>query len=204
MFGELTFIIGGARSGKSTLAEQLAARGERVLYVATAEGRDEEMRRRIAAHQAARPEHWDTLEEPLDLAGALQSVHNRYDTVLIDCLTLWISNLLLQRQAAGAAEGAIEEHILNAARELLQLVASSGGGWIMVSNEVGLGVVPGSPLGRAYRDVLGRVNQLIAAQARVVYLMVAGLPLQVKPASPQEPAGPPPVGPGAVRREQRC
>ena len=198
MFGELTFIIGGARSGKSTLAEQLAARGERVLYVATAEGRDEEMRRRVAAHQAARPEHWDTVEEPLELVAALRPIRDRYDTVLVDCLTLWVSNLLLQRQAAGAAEDAMEERVLNAARELLQLVASSGAGWIMVSNEVGLGVVPGSPLGRVYRDVLGRVNQLIAAHARQVYLMVAGLPLQVKP------AGTPPVGPGAVRRERRC
>ena len=193
----MTFIIGGARSGKSTLAEQLARQGERVLYVATAESRDEEMRRRIAAYRAARPEHWDTVEEPLDLAGALRPVHNRYDTVLIDCLTLWVSNLLLGRQP-GAADDAIEERILNTARELLQLVASSGAGWIMVSNEVGLGVVPGSPLGRAYRDLLGRVNQLAAAHARQVYLMVAGLPLQVKP------AGPPPVGPGAVRRERRC
>ena len=197
MRGELTFILGGARSGKSTLAERLARQGERVLYVATAEGRDEEMRRRIAAHQAARPQHWDTVEEPLDLAGALRPVHNRYDTVLIDCLTLWVSNLLLGRQP-GAADDAIEERILNTARELLQLVASSGAGWIMVSNEVGLGVVPGSPLGRSYRDLLGRVNQLAAAHARQVYLMVAGLPLQVKP------AGPPPVGPGAVRRERRC
>ena len=182
MRGELTFILGGARSGKSALAEQLAARGERVLYVATAEGRDDEMRRRIAAHRAARPGHWDTLEEPLELVAALRPIRDRYDTVLVDCLTLWVSNLLLQRQAAGAADDAIEERILNAARELLQLVASSGGGWIMVSNEVGLGVVPGWPLGRAYRDLLGRVNQLVAAQAREVYLMVAGLPLQVKPA----------------------
>ena len=190
----MTFIIGGARSGKSTLAEQLARQGERVLYVATAEGRDEEMRRRIAA----RPEHWDTVEEPLELVAALRPIRDRYDTVLVDCLTLWVSNLLQQRQAAGEAEDAIEERILNAARELLQLVASSGAGWIMVSNEVGLGVVPGSPLGRSYRDLLGRVNQLAAAHARQVYLMVAGLPLQVKP------AGPPPVGPGAVRRERRC
>ena len=198
MFGELTFILGGARSGKSTLAEQLARQGERVLYVATAEGRDEEMRRRIAAHRAARPEHWDTVEEPLELVAALRPIRDRYDTVLVDCLTLWVSNLLLQRQAAGEAVDAIENRILNASRELLHLVANSGGGWIMVSNEVGLGVVPGSPLGRAYRDLLGRVNQMVAAQARDVYLMVAGLPLQVKP------AGPPPVGPGAVRRERRC
>ena len=147
MFGELTFILGGARSGKSTLAEQLARQGERVLYVATAEGRDEEMRRRIAAHRAARPEHWDTVEEPLELVAALRPIRDRYDTVLVDCLTLWVSNLLLQRQAAGEAVDAIENRILNASRELLHLVANSGGGWIMVSNEVGLGVVAGLAAG---------------------------------------------------------
>ena len=202
MRGELTFILGGARSGKSTLAERLARQGERVLYAATAEGRDEEMRRRIAAHRAARPEHWDTLEEPLDLAGALRFVHNRYDTVLIDCLTLWISNLLLDRHPEEAEHhqrgGEGETSILSTTSRLLALVASSDANWIVVSNEVGLGVVPPSPLGRAYRDILGRVNQMVAAQARDVYLMVAGLPLQVKP------AGPPPVGPGAVRRERSC
>ena len=184
MRGAVTFITGGARSGKSALAERLAARGERVLYVATAEGRDEEMRRRIAAHRAARPQHWDTLEEPLDLAVALRAVHHRYDTVLIDCLTLWASNLLLRQQPPGAGDGAPEEGILVAARGLLELAAVSAARWIMVSNEVGLGVVPASPLGRAYRDALGRVNQLVAAQAREVYLVVAGLPMRVKPAAP--------------------
>ena len=181
MRGGLTFIVGGARSGKSTRAEQLAARAERVLYVATAEGRDEEMRSRIAAHRAARPEHWDTLEEPLDLAGAVRSAHHRYDTVLIDCLTLWISNLLLDRPPGSASEAAAEERVLISARELLGVCKGSHANWIVVSNEVGLGVVPPSPLGRAYRDALGRVNQLVAAQASDVYLMVAGLPLQIKP-----------------------
>lgn len=184
MPAELTFIVGGARSGKSTLAERLAAGGERVVYVATAEGRDEEMRRRIAAHRAARPRHWDTLEEPIGLAGALGAVHRRYDTVLIDCLTLWVSNLLLGEQsdeAGVAGEDHDESRILNAARELLALAAASEARWIVVSNEVGLGVVPPSPLGRVYRDALGRVNQLVAAQARQVYLMVAGIPMQVKP-----------------------
>ena len=180
----MTFITGGARSGKSALAERLAARGERVLYVATAEGRDEEMRLRIAAHRAARPRHWHTLEEPLDLAGALGSVHDRYDTVLVDCLTLWVSNLLLGRQPPGAAEQAGDEGILDAVRGLLELAAVSAARWIVVSNEVGLGVVPASPLGRAYRDALGRANQAVAAQAREVYLVVAGLPLQVKPPPP--------------------
>ena len=183
MRGALTFIVGGARSGKSTRAEQLAASGERVLYVATAEGRDEEMRSRIAAHRAARPEHWDTLEEPLHLAGALRSVHHRYDTVLIDCLTLWVSNLLLDRPES-ASEGDLEERILLAASELLDVCEGSHATWIVVSNEVGLGVVPASPLGRGYRDALGRVNQAVAARAGEVYLMVAGLPLQIKAPAP--------------------
>ena len=181
MSGGLTLILGGVRSGKSTRAEQLAAAGGRVLFGATAEARDEEMRRRIAAHRAARPSHWDTLEEPLDLAGALRPVHHRYDTILLDCLTLWVSNLLLDRPPAAPAEDRHEEFILQAARELLGLAADSGAAWIVVSNEVGLGVVPPTPLGRAYRDTLGRVNQLVAAQASAVYLMVAGLSLQVKP-----------------------
>ena len=181
MSGRLTLITGGARSGKSTLAERLAARGDRVLYVATAEGRDEEMRSRIAAHRAARPRHWDTLEEPLDLAGALRPIHHRYDTVLVDCLTLWVSNLLLDLQVRAAAEDRFERSILSVTRELLDVVEASGADWVVVSNEVGLGVVPPSPLGRAYRDALGRVNQLVAAQAGEVYLMVAGLRLQVKP-----------------------
>ena len=181
MRGGLTLIVGGARSGKSTRAEQLAARGERVLYVATAEARDEEMRRRIAAHRAARPGHWHTLEEPLDLAGRLRPVHHRYDTVLIDCLTLWVSNLLLDLQPRPAAEDRFDISILSVTRALLDVVEASEADWVVVSNEVGLGVVPPSPLGRAYRDALGRVNQMVAAQAGEVYLMVAGLPLQVKP-----------------------
>ena len=192
MNGGLTLITGGARAGKSTLAEQLAARGERVLYVATAEGRDEEMRSRIAAHRAARPGHWHTLEEPLDLAGELRPVHRRYDTVLVDCLTLWVSNLLLAPPPETAAGGSNEEHILTLARELLALAATSAAAWIVVSNEVGLGVVPPSPLGRAYRDVLGRVNQQVAVQASEVYLMVAGIPLQVKPAFERRRAHGPP------------
>lgn len=185
MRGALTFIVGGARSGKSTRAEQLAARGARVLYVATAEARDAEMRSRIAAHRASRPQHWDTLEEPLDLAGALRSVHHRYDTVLIDCLTLWVSNLLLlDRQPGTASEAEPEDCILISTGELLDVCEGSPAHWIVVSNEVGLGVVPPSPLGRAYRDALGRVNQAVAARAGEVCLMVAGLPLQIKPLKP--------------------
>ena len=177
MSGELILLLGGARSGKSTAAERLAERrGGRVLFIATAQALDAEMERRIAAHRARRPEDWDTLEEPLDLAGAAAPIMNRYDTVVIDCLTLWVSNLLLRHEADANAE----QIILDAAGRLLELIERSAATWIAVSNEVGLGVVPAWPLGRTYRDALGRVNQLCAARAGRVYLMVAGLALELK------------------------
>ena len=177
MSGELILLLGGARSGKSTAAQRLAERrGGRVLFIATAQALDAEMERRIAAHRARRPKGWDTLEEPLDLAGAAAPIMNRYDTVVIDCLTLWVSNLLLRHEADANAE----QIILDAAGRLLELIARSAATWIAVSNEVGLGVVPAWPLGRTYRDALGRVNQLCAARAGRVYLMVAGLALELK------------------------
>lgn len=184
MSGELILLLGGARSGKSTAAERLAERlaarrarrGGRVLFIATAQALDAEMERRIAAHRAQRPGDWDTLEEPVDLAGAAGPIADRYDTVVIDCLTLWVSNLLLRHEANANAE----QIILDAAGRLLALIERSAATWIAVSNEVGLGVVPAWPLGRTYRDALGRVNQLCAARAGRVYLMVAGLALELK------------------------
>lgn len=186
MSGELILLLGGARSGKSTaaerlaerLAEQRAQRGGRVLFIATAQALDAEMERRIAAHRARRPAGWDTLEEPIDLAGAAAPIIDRYDTVVIDCLTLWVSNLL--QHEADANEDDAEDFILDAAGRLLELIDRSAATWIVVSNEVGLGVVPAWPLGRTYRDALGRVNQLCAARAGRVYLMVAGLALELK------------------------
>ena len=184
MSGELILLLGGVRSGKSTaaerlaerLAEQRAQRGGRVLFIATAQALDAEMERRIAAHRARRPAGWDTLEEPFDLAGAAAPIVDRYDTVVIDCLTLWVSNLLLRHEANANAE----EFILDAAGRLLELIDRSAATWIVVSNEVGLGVVPAWPLARTYRDALGRVNQRCAARAGRVYLMVAGLALELK------------------------
>ena len=163
MSGELVLLLGGARSGKSAAAERLAQAGRRVLFIATAEALDEDMRRRIAAHRERRPSGWDTLEEPLR-------------PVVLDCLTLWVSNLLLRHEDDPGAE----ELILDAAGGLLDLIERATATWILISNEVGLGVVPPSPLGRAYRDALGRVNQLAAARAGRVYLMVAGLALELK------------------------
>ncbi len=180
MSAELILITGGARSGKSSFAERLARQGERVLFVATAEALDDDMARRIAAHRNSRPPEWDTLEEPCNLAGAVRNKvsddHPEYDTIVVDCLTMWVSNLLLTLEEDANAEG----KIVGAARDLLEVCEASGGRWIVVTNEVGLGVVPSSSLGRAYRDALGRVNSLVASRADKVYLMAAGLALDLK------------------------
>ena len=177
---KLTLITGGARSGKSSLAERLAMRGERVLFVATAEALDDDMRRRIAAHQASRPAEWHTLEEPRQLADAIRAriadTPRSHDTIVVDCLTMWVSNLLLQYED----DADCEARITGAARELLDVYATTDAAWIIVTNEVGLGVVPPSSLGRAYRDALGRVNSLVASRADKVYLMAAGLALDLR------------------------
>lgn len=175
----LTLILGGARSGKSTAAERMALGGERVLFVATAEALDEEMENRISIHRQGRPSSWHTLEEPHDLVSALRPNLRRYDTFLLDCITMWVSNLLLRDENHSDAE----QRIVVQARRLLDLVAASDATWILVSNEVGSGIVPASPLSRVYRDALGRVNQTIAARADRVRLMVAGLSVEMPRAS---------------------
>ncbi len=154
----------------------MARDGGRVLFIATAEALDEAMERRIAAHRRYRPEAWDTLEEPIHLSRAVRPLVRRYDTFVLDCLTLWVSNLLLED---GEASGA-EKMILETVGRLLDLIDAAGGRWILVSNEVGQGIVPASPLARDYRDVLGRVNQLVASRADRAYLMVAGMALELK------------------------
>ena len=177
---ELILITGGARSGKSSFAERLAKQGDRVLFVATAEALDDDMTRRIAAHRSSRPADWDTLEEPRNLADAIRDTmsldDSGYDTVVVDCLTMWVSNLLLSYE--GKAD--VEAKITGAAGGLLEVCDASPARWIVVTNEVGLGIVPSSSLGRAYRDALGRVNSLMASRADKVYLMAAGLALELK------------------------
>ncbi|MYF65904.1 MAG: bifunctional adenosylcobinamide kinase/adenosylcobinamide-phosphate guanylyltransferase, partial [Chloroflexi bacterium] len=166
-----TLVLGGARAGKSTYAQELASRGGRVLFVATAEAGDPDMEARIEAHRESRPAQWDTIEEPLDLVGALEPAADRYDTVLLDCLTLWVSNMLLSERP---------HDIPAEARRLLELYEQGDASWIVVSNEVGLGVIPANELGRAFADELGRANQLVAEEADAVYFMAAGLPLAMK------------------------
>lgn len=178
--GKVTFILGGARSGKSTYAEKLAlAHRGRVTYIATAEALDDEMAARIKKHKKARPGEWETREIPHDLTKTLQENPIDADVILLDCLTLWASNLLLRNSAE---DEDIDEEALNEAgmgeiEGLFDIIAESKADWIIVSNEVGLGLVPPYPLGRAYRDLLGRVNQAVAARADEVYLLAAGIAL---------------------------
>ena len=163
-------ITGGARSGKSAYAERLAAEsGAPVLYVATAEAGDEEMRARIEAHQAARPASWQTIEEPQAVSIRLKAHYRPGMLVLLDCITLLVSNLLL---AGRPVQPEIEA--------LVAWQQSAGSTLIAVTNEVGLGIVPDNELARRYRDALGLTNQTLASAATHVILMVAGLPVTIK------------------------
>ena len=175
----LTFILGGARSGKSQYAQQLAAEsGKRVLFVATAEAGDEEMTERIAAHRASRPQAWETLEAPRQVGKAILE-RNPSGLVLVDCLTLLASNVLGQFTEPFEQreyEVALDEEI----EGLLEVFRQTLAEWLVISNEVGLGVVPASAAGRLYRDALGRANQRLAQAADEVVLMVAGIAVKIK------------------------
>ncbi|RWO87743.1 MAG: bifunctional adenosylcobinamide kinase/adenosylcobinamide-phosphate guanylyltransferase [Mesorhizobium sp.] len=165
----MTLVVGGARSGKSAQAESLVTDCPAPwTYIATAQAYDDEMRERIALHRARRGEGWTTVDAPLDLVGAIEALPDGRP-VLIDCLTLWLSNHML-------AEHDIEAEC----RELADVLARPRGPWFVVSNEVGQGIVPDNALARRFRDAAGRLNQQIAAVAGTVLLMVAGLPLKVK------------------------
>jgi adenosylcobinamide kinase / adenosylcobinamide-phosphate guanylyltransferase len=180
----LILILGGARSGKSTLAERLAAElapEGRVLFAATAQGGDEEMRERIAEHRRRRPAAWRTVEAPLDLAAGIAESVSDAQVVLVDCVTLWASNLLLDGgKEDETVPPEVEARALAAVDDLLAVYRSGKATYLLVSNEVGLGLVPPYSLGRAYRDLLGRMNQRLAAAADEVYLLVAGIPLELK------------------------
>jgi adenosylcobinamide kinase/adenosylcobinamide-phosphate guanylyltransferase len=172
----LTLVLGGARSGKSTYAEQLAMEaGGAVLFVGTAEAGDEEMAARIARHRVERPQTWTTLEATANAGPAIQQAEPS-GVVLLDCLTVLVANVLLQHSEDDEPAPEAEEAILAETETLLAAYRAGDAAWIIVSNEVGLGLVPPYPLGRVYRDALGRANQMIAAEADDVILLVAGLP----------------------------
>lgn len=173
MANKVTFITGGARSGKSAFAEKLALEiaGKRA-YVATAQALDAEMVARIEHHRQRRGTAWDTYEEPLAVAELLKKLSGRYGVVLLDCLTLWLSNVMARSDEDGI--------VLARSEELVAAIRDFSGSCIVVSNEVGLGIVPDNALARRFRDLAGFVNQRVAHAADVAYLLTSGIPLKIK------------------------
>lgn len=179
--GRMILLLGGARAGKSAYAMRLAQDGERasgneVCFIATAQGLDEDMMKRIARHRAERPTNWRTIEEPCQIDEALRQA-SEARIVIVDCLTLFVSNWLMRHED----EHECEQFVRRITRNFLELTRTRQQTVICVSNEVGLGIVPDTGLGRVFRDLLGRVNQEFAAAADECHLLVAGLPLQLKP-----------------------
>ncbi|MBO9194553.1 bifunctional adenosylcobinamide kinase/adenosylcobinamide-phosphate guanylyltransferase [Rhizobium sp. 16-449-1b] len=168
--GSSTLVLGGARSGKSRFAEQLVIdSGLERHYIATGRAWDEEMRARIDQHKADRGDLWTTHEEPLDLAGQLAAIDGEGRAVLVDCLTLWVTNLMMEERDVAAEFAALSAYLPRAKARL-----------VIVSNEVGLGIVPENRMAREFRDHAGRLHQMIAAAAANVYFIAAGLPLKMK------------------------
>jgi len=170
MTGRSLFVLGGARSGKSRYAQARAeAIAGRHIFIATAQAHDAEMRDRIARHRADRDERWQTVEAPHDLAAAIDAANGADAIVLVDCLTIWISNLMLAEADTEAAT-----------RALCEAIGRFEGQLILVANEVGLGIVPDNALARRFRDEAGRTNQAVAAAVREVQMIFAGLPQRLK------------------------
>ncbi len=167
------FVLGGARSGKSQYAIKLAKRiGRRVAYVATCNPLDDEMRKRAKVHKASRPRAWKTIEESRDVKKAIAHLGDRYDVAIIDCLTLLVSNLLLD----GLSRSSIKRRMEELAKHIKKIDSTI----IAVSNEVGLGIVPGERLSREFRDIAGITNQIMARYADEVYMLTAGIPMRIK------------------------
>jgi adenosylcobinamide kinase/adenosylcobinamide-phosphate guanylyltransferase len=173
-------ITGGARSGKSKLALELAAKaGEEVLFVATAEAGDDEMKRRIKAHRKARPKNWKTLEATIHIGSVITKNIGGAKTVIIDCITLLVNNIF-EEHGGKAGPAALEKAVTAEINELLECIKKTKADFIIVTNEVGLGIIPGDRVSRLYRDLLGKANQMLAEHVSEVYFMVAGIPMVVK------------------------
>lgn len=190
--GRLILVLGGVRSGKSTFAEEKAREigGDDVLYVATAQAEDDEMHLRVERHRSSRPHSWRTLEAPQDVGAAIRPVAGDMRMILVDCLTFLVANKLLavsgpeedpfDDPSSDPFDETIEASVLDEVEALASCAQELNGSMIVVSNEVGMGVVPAYDLGRAYRDLLGRANQRLAKYADEVVLLVAGVPMRIK------------------------
>ena len=181
----LSLILGGVRSGKSAFVEKLARELDGpTLYVATGLPTDLEMKERIHRHRESRPDHWTTVEEPLDLAGRLEKAKAGADpprVILIDSVDLWVAHILVEHQ--GQSSESVECNVLSEVDRLLELISLTPASYLLVSGEVGLSLVSLETLGRRFQDLLGLVNQRVAAAANRVYLVVAGMPMEIKKAA---------------------
>lgn len=182
--GRIVFIIGGARSGKSKFAMELAKKeAKEVVYIATARAQDEEMKLRIKKHIKSRPGDWKTIEEPLDLPQAIRNIKGKGRVVIIDCITLYISNILLKRYSEKKEPREINrlnDWILKEAGKMVSAINASPHTFIIVSNEVGMGIVPENRLARLFRDIQGQSNQIISRNAKSVYMVMAGIATKIK------------------------
>ena len=170
---KITFILGGARSGKSSYALKLAREyGGKVAFIATCQPLDGEMKKRISLHKKSRPRHWQTFEEPKDAVLLLKKIDGKFDTVVIDCLTLMICNFMMD----GLGETAIKKKFIQTLNAINKINAQV----IIVANEVGGGIVTDNKLGRDFRDIAGKINQIVAAKAENVFFLVSGIPLKIK------------------------
>jgi adenosylcobinamide kinase/adenosylcobinamide-phosphate guanylyltransferase len=178
--GQITLLLGGARSGKSSYAQRLAEEsGKSVTYLATAQALDDEMSSRIQKHQSERPAHWQTLEIPLDIASHVGEIKS--GLVILDCMTLLTTNLLMKFEKNELVdEVPFTEAVYNEVADLLAAIRAGTQDWLIISNEIGLGLVPPYQMGRVYRDLLGWANQRLAREADKVLFLVAGIPMVVK------------------------
>lgn len=181
--GKLVFVTGGVRSGKSAFAEQVTAQlGPSVTYVATAEALDEEMKLRIELHRQRRPDNWTTVEEPLDVTAVIREYGSKCDVIMLDCLTVLISNLMFAREQAAGQElqKELQNEIIGEIDTLARAAREAGAHVVIVSNEVGMTLVSDNFLGRQYQELVGRANQIVAGLADEAYMVVAGCPIELK------------------------
>lgn len=184
--GRLILVTGGARSGKSSFAEEtVSSFGDKILYIATATGMDDEMKERIRRHRLYRPTSWQTLEAFRNFDSALAGMLMGRDAVLLDCVTIMVSNIMLQKAMdwenfSVEDINGVEVEVTGQVETLLSIIKEAEIPFILVTNELGMGVVPPYALGRAVRDIAGRVNQQLARAANEVYLCVSGIPVKIK------------------------